>query len=320
MMRLHCPACGRALQVQEALAGKRGRCPRCKATILIPDPAPPCPQSPPTQAEEMGLPERQMRLKERPPDGPSLEASPPAWAVPEPAAPAPAGPKGLRRHPWPLDVLLYPTSVSAMVNLAVFGFLLLLDNLVARVGVPYGQGLRVGYGGLTLLYVIYYLTDCVRDSADGGTRAPDNLTSMPDFKGALAQVQDILVTILVFALPAGLAYLIRRRIDPVFWTAVACSAFVLPMALLSVILFDSLSGLNPKTWLVSIGRVFLPYLGLVLVLASMIALMAGVVQILPWTLIGFLFSSLTVLYAAMIAAHILGRFYFRYDKSIGWGI
>lgn len=261
-----------------------------------------------------------MRLKERPPDGPRPEASPPAWAVPGPAAPTSAEPKGPRRHPWPLDVLLYPTSTSGLVNTLVFVGLLCLGGLAGLIRTPYMGLLGLIGSFLVLAYALCYLSECVRDSADGGTRAPDNLTSIPDFKGALAQVQDILVTILVFAVPAGLTYWVRRRIDPVFWTVVACSAFALPMVLLSVVLFDSLSGLNPKTWLLSIGRAFLPYLGLVLVLASTIALLVWGVQILASTLIGLLFSALLAIYTAMIAAHILGRFYFRNERSIGWGI
>ena len=262
-----------------------------------------------------------MHLKERPPDGPRPETVPPAWAAPEPAAPKPAEPKGLRRHPWPLDVLLYPTSTSGLVNLVIFWGIAALDIVVMRgLRLYYAGILHVLAGAVISAYLIYYLTDCVRDSADGGTRAPENLASMPDFKDALVQFRDIVLTVAAFALPAELMYLIRWRTDPVLWAVVGCAAFFFPMTLLSVILFDSLSGLNPRYWLISIGRAFIPYVGLVLALASIIAVMAWVARIMERTAIGFVFSALLNLYAYMIAAHILGRFYFRYEKKIGWGI
>jgi Zn-dependent protease with chaperone function len=39
-IRFHCPACDAAIQVKEALAGKQGRCPRCKEAVRVPDGAP----------------------------------------------------------------------------------------------------------------------------------------------------------------------------------------------------------------------------------------------------------------------------------------
>lgn len=35
----NCPTCNQQLSVQDSLAGQRGRCPKCKATINIPGPA-----------------------------------------------------------------------------------------------------------------------------------------------------------------------------------------------------------------------------------------------------------------------------------------
>jgi len=321
MIRLNCPACGHGLQVKEAHAGKRGRCPKCNQVVVVPTPPPSHQTAPPSEDETVTFREGEMHLKERPPDGPRPEAAPPAWTVPEPAAPTPAEPKGLRKHPWPLDVLLYPTSVSGLVNIVIFTGLLLLGGPVGgRIRVPY-MGILILIGLIIILaYAVYYLTDCVRDSAGGGTRAVDNLTSTPGLIDILVQVGDVLVAILGLGLPAWAYGLVQWRIDPVFWAMVGCAGFCLPMALLSVILFDSLSGLNPRYWLISIGRAFIPYVGLVLALTSIIALMVWVGRIMERTAIGFVFSALLNLYVYMIAAHILGRFYFRYEKKIGWGI
>lgn len=319
MIRLNCPGCGYGLQVKEAHTGKRGRCPKCNQVILVPmatthSPQPTTPAK--EEEEEVTFPEGEMRLKERPLDGPKAEATPPAWAVPEPPAPTPHEPKGLRKHPWPLDVILYPTSMSGLLNLAVFGGFLLLNVVMARVYSLYGGILRLIPGILITAYLTYYLAECVRDSADGGTRAPDNLTSMPDFKDASLQVQGLLLAALAFGMPAGLYALVRWRIDPMFWTLLGCAGFFFPMALLSVILFDSVSGLNPRYWLISVTRAFIPYLGLVLALTSIIAVTVWVVR----SMAGFLLLALVILYMVMIGAHLLGRFYFRYERQIGWDI
>src|SRR4029077_19231425 len=52
-IRFHCPACAAAIQVKEALAGKQGRCPRCKEAVRVRPPtaqqfSPPC--APPAAA------------------------------------------------------------------------------------------------------------------------------------------------------------------------------------------------------------------------------------------------------------------------------
>jgi len=320
MIKLSCPGCGHGLQATESQAGKQGRCPRCRQSILVPqNAAPPGPLKAPDDGVGE-LFEGEWRLKERPPDGPRPEAKLPAWAASSPPAPTPEMPKGLRRYPWPVDVPLYPTSVSGLLNLAVFGGLLLLDIVLARVRNLYGGILRLILAVSITGYLTYYLTECVRDSADGGTRAPDNLSSTPDFRDAVLQIQDLLLAGLAFGLPAGVYALARWRIDPVFWGLVGCAAFFFPMGVLSVILFDSMSGLNPRYWLLSVVRVFVPYGALVMALAAIVGLMVWVARIMEWSIAGFLLSALVILYTAMIAAHILGRFYFRYSSQIGWGI
>lgn len=36
-MKLACPQCGKLLEVPDASAGKRGKCPACQTVFLIPD-------------------------------------------------------------------------------------------------------------------------------------------------------------------------------------------------------------------------------------------------------------------------------------------
>ena len=105
-----------------------------------------------------------------------------------------------------------------------------------------------------------------------------------------------------------------------FWALVWGMGACLPMALLSVILFNSLSGLNPRYWLLSIASAFLPYLGLLVFLAVIAGAVTLLGVIARRSILGLLFCAVVVQYTAMIAAHVLGRFYFRFEKRIGWGI
>ena len=114
--------------------------------------------------------------------------------------------------------------------------------------------------------------------------------------------------------------LARWRIDPVFWGLIGCAAFFFPMAALSVILFDSMSGLNPRYWLRSTVTAFLPYLGLILALAAIAGAAVFMATVMAESMAGLLLAAVAALYLAMITAHTLGRFYFRYEKKIGWGI
>jgi len=62
----------------------------------------------------------------------------------------------------------------------------------------------------------------------------------------------------------------------------------------------------------------LPYLGLVLVLGSMAFLIVNVNQALAgYPLLGFAFG-LAEYYLILIAAHLLGRFYWRHSEKLNW--
>jgi len=39
MIRFQCDECGSTLKVEDRLAGKKGKCPKCNAVTMIPDPS-----------------------------------------------------------------------------------------------------------------------------------------------------------------------------------------------------------------------------------------------------------------------------------------
>ena len=305
---------------------------------MVPVRTPLVPPGPRAEEADVAFPESEMRLKDQPPDGPSWTKSPP-WAMPEPQTAPPQTPKGLRQHPWPLDVLLFPASVSCLLNLVVFWGGSTLAIMLAQPNSFYPGGIlemiadawlmrqsrplrSMGVGILILATFVTacltrYLAECVRESSRGGTRAPDS----PGIIDAAIQVQNLLLALLAFGIPAGVYALARwGLVDSLSWTIVGCAGFFLPMALLSMILFDSMSGLNPRYWLLSVVRVLVPYGALVVALAAIVGLVAWVVRITEQSLVGLLLLAMVILYTATVIAHILGRFYFRYSQRIGWGI
>ena len=87
-VRVKCPECGASLRTNASLAGKRGRCPKCRASILIP--AAPSKPKAPEKARAEAAPE-QVPAEDRPPSPETAGATEaPSEALPaEDHAPAP---------------------------------------------------------------------------------------------------------------------------------------------------------------------------------------------------------------------------------------
>jgi hypothetical protein len=251
-----------------------------------------------------------------------------------------------RKLPWLIDVLLYPASVSGAIHLAMFLFLPPLVWAFLRLG-PMGLffifvPLSVGVYLLLVGYMLYYICLCIFDSAKGGRRAPDITTlDIPGAGELISQLFLVLGAIAVCFWPAGLYYVFTKKIDLVFWVLSACGIFFLPMALLAGVLFDATHALNPVFIIGSIARTFLPYCALVplfCVLGGLLAVIAsntfslsstqslqqGIGQI---TLVvarlfrvTLTYPGMAFVYLAMVAAHLLGWFYWWYKDKLNWGL
>jgi len=98
----------------------------------------------------------------------------------------------------------------------------------------------------------------------------------------------------------------------------AYGVFFFPMGLLAVVIFDSVAGLNPILIIGSIFSTFFQYCGLILLFFAIGALFIISMTILPqFWLLGF-FSNVTLLYMAMVYAHLLGRFAWHYKEKLNW--
>lgn len=335
MLEFRCQHCGQRLTAGGNLAGRDSRCPRCKHRVAIPSVSAPPPSvvgedqevtliDPAVQPHDdalLNLTERHERLAgER-----AEEAHQEKATLASLGFAAPVEHTGERRYPWPLDVLLYPSSGSGLTMLALLvGVPLVLDLIHRFVPVLGRLGLafliaRIAFG----LYVGYYFAECVYDSAKGGTRAPKVFGGTLDWSEIWSRVSYLLAVYFVYALPAVVCERLGGRGHPVFWALLAYGLVFFPMGLLAMVMLDSISALNPLLLLGSIFRVFLPYCGLMLLFAVVVVPVwlahRGTPEGLPplWLeIVGLTISS----YGAFLLAHILGRFYWRCNEQLDWGL
>jgi predicted Zn finger-like uncharacterized protein len=326
MMRFECPHCGAKLRVPEANAGKEGRCPRCKKTLAVP-------QAPEPELELIRdeaaadariTPELPGQSGRRPLPLPGGRRNSPLDRQQDQELLASLGPlpapehTGERKIPWLLDVLLYPATLSGVIALLVIAVAPLFLQLIPW---PVLFATR-GFSGINIvlgLYAAWYLAECVYDSAKGGTRAPDVFTADTRLSELWSRVSYLLAVYIVFVLPPVIYGLCTRRVDAIFLGLVAWSAVFFPMGLLAMVVNDAVFVLNPLFLLGAIFRVFLAYIGLLLLIVASAFLFLLIFVRLPWTWRGIM-APLIAAYISFILAHILGRFYWRYRDRLDWGL
>jgi hypothetical protein len=192
---------------------------------------------------------------------------------------------------------------------------------------------------LLIGYILYYLSWCVINSAKGGLRAPDiTIYEVPDKGELLSQLFLILGSVAVCFCPASVYYIFTERTDLLFWLLLAYGIFFLPMVLLRAVMFDSVDSLNPISIIGSIFKAFLPYCGLILVFCILAAILRPIISNSPkpQNLLAafnyltillsyqsgavFFYHKIALIYLAMIAAHLLGRFYWWHKDKLDWGL
>jgi hypothetical protein len=217
-----------------------------------------------------------------------------------------------------------------MLHLAVFVFLPRIVSffvgLLARFLAPFlqeGTGyiitfltmpFRIVFGS----YVVYYIVNCVIDSAKGNRRATD--VTMPanvDAGDLIEQVVLLFGCVAICFWPAAIYYVITKQTDSRFWLLMSCATFFLPMSFLRGVMFDSFDALNPIRIIQSICKTFLPYCGLVLFFLVLGGFAARAVPRLPvW---GFLSAGIEI-YLVFVLAHRVGWFYWWHKDKLNWGL
>ncbi len=331
MLKFNCKNCGQKISVPEVHAGKKGKCPKCKAIVVVPEinddiplklrdsdtdnlqyvPKPPEPElrlkrdtSPQTRYDGLSADGlnvtneflRKPESKEKPPE---------------------------RKLPWILDIFLYPTSVSGMIHLGVFSVGICLLGLFSTINLfCFMRLLSFILLCLFVGYTLYYLSDCVRDSAAGQIRAHDTLTqsSTPDRWECIGQVINVLACISI-CFGAVIAYFsVTKELDWIFGLLIISGVILFPMTLLSMVMFNSFSGLNPVLIISSIISTIFEYLGLLVLFYSFGVLVILMLRLFPIAIINVCIAIIMVIYFAMIACHLLGRFYYLNSKKLNWEV
>ncbi len=346
MIKFSCKNCGQNISVPDVHAGKKGKCPKCKTIVIVP-------QVKSAADEHKNLVSGKQldssssasnfQLKKEPPsqtggaykvfanDLDTMRNQERITKMPEDEKPQE------RKLPWILDIFLYPTSTSGLINLGIFWILPILLGFTGRI-LPilfiWGIQLILGLAGLVVAgYMYYYFMECIRDSASGGIRAPENIGSMPDMGDVVTQVMEIIASVVIFWGPLG-AYLMYKiffqsteatsyyepTTDMVFWLLLGYGIFFFPMGLLALAMFGSSSAFNPFLWIVSIFSAFFQYCSLVLFFCVLVWLFSRVASFLQQSLLfSYLFGA-AFIYLAMVASHLLGRFYYLNSKKLNWDV
>jgi len=342
MIKFHCKNCGHKIGAPEHNVGKKGKCPKCRSILVVPkiddsqllknrqkDSAAThhktpenTPEPPPKKRKQTDPPKTRNIFADNFIEKATFETRRTIEKAEE---------TGTRELPWLVDILFYPTSTSGLVNLAIFWLLPILIS-VAHAILPiqfccWIPVLRILVLAVIFAYMLYYLTDCIRDSAKGGTRAPENMGNMPDMGEVASQFIEIAALVFILWAPAT-AYFFFRLIYPdilapdniIFGLLIAYAVFFFPMALLALAMFNSSTAFNPFLWVSSIFSTFFRYCLLVLLLCALAWLFAMAVYYLQQSLlIAYLFG-LVFIYLAMLAAHLLGRFYYVNSDKLRWDV
>ena len=177
---------------------------------------------------------------------------------------------------------------------------------------------------LIFLSTLWYLANCIRSCAEGEIDPPSLLgDGQGDSPGDwIRQFFLIGVTFSVCIYPV---FAIRNFIeipDAVFCGILAIGIFLLPMCLLSVVMFDSLEALNPILIMASIFSTFFHYLLVALLFFVPILLFIWSAVIKSGTINLFLLLLLRIVgcYLLMMDAYILGWFFHKYEEKLRWDV
>jgi hypothetical protein len=233
-------------------------------------------------------------------------------------------PSTQRKIPWFIDIFFYPFNWPGLKHLALFILVPpLLTIIEDSLPDPFNFMLSIlNYiiKFLIFLYMYWYLAECVRESASGWTRAPQGFGGLPTLRDMFGQVINIIGCLAVFFAPFVLYMLFAQKAGIIFWLLLIYAVSLYPMTLLAVTLFDSGRGFNFHLIFKSISKTFLPYIGLVLFLVLIVIL----ISLIPSEAIDSSFWNyilrMIVIYAAFIGAHLLGRFYWKYQDKLNWDV
>jgi DNA-directed RNA polymerase subunit RPC12/RpoP len=230
---------------------------------------------------------------------------------------------------WPF---LFPIRGSAMGMIGVF---ILSKIIVSFLSIlPLIGLIAIGLSILVQAYIYWYLYLCVQTAAEGKIRSPDLLQEDEgDYLGMIWRMIRMILAVFFCMAPAIIYFLWNNAgmfkdthtekagIDGIFWSMFAAGLFFMPMTLLSIVMHDSIGGLNPFLIISAVIRTLLKYLVLVICFSIPLG-MTFVVNMFSGRL-GFWFAlpaEVLSYYLAFVGAAILGRFFYRNEKQLNWEV
>jgi DNA-directed RNA polymerase subunit RPC12/RpoP len=324
-VRFTCSMCEEEIKVSEDSRGKLTECPHCGCYVEVPSEKIPAEAEKPKTSIQLS---KEESVSEKPRESPGvLEKKTPI----EDASPA-----GKRRLPWLIDIFLYPTSRGGLTTIAIIIALIILPGCCISGRRIVGFLLRIIWMVGVYSYMYWYFSECVGDSAAGGLRAPEALSISESFGEMFQNYLRLLACYAFFFGPVTFYYYACIRFSHtrpnavIFWSLQTYGVFFFPMGILAVVMFDSVRGLSPALLIRSIASTFLPYCGLVILFYGLGILFVigivgstsagravGSILSLILTLISILVGFIWML---LVAGHLLGRFYWRYEEKLNWNV
>ena len=348
----HCENCGRGISVPKIDAGKKAICPQCSNTFIIP-----AIQSPGSAATQnysgdliarstdsaldptlLDVPE-QYNLKEEPAGGSNVSEEDSKAEETESA--------DRRKLPWILDIFLYPISggtlstigiiliLKLIADFATSGMLICCVCLGGTLGLAMGAILGLVLRIISYSYLYWYFTECIRDSALGGLRAPVVIADMPGLGDMIWHLIRIFscyaFTLGPVTFYRGYTYFLGiEGNNVILLVLLTYGMFFFPMGILAVVMFDSVNGLKPTLLIRSIASTFFHYCGLVIlfyglgilfgVLYGRIVLILIKSGLFSWNFLVYIIFNMFLIYSLLISGHLLGRFFYRYEDKLYWEV
>jgi DNA-directed RNA polymerase subunit RPC12/RpoP len=329
MIHFTCAKCGKSFTATNDYAGKKGQCTKCNSEIFIPasvDAPPPELQKPKFARDVPEIIENNFHEKS------TGESQPEKYK---------------RKLPWLIDIFLYPISKSGITTLLVLSCTPLLLMIITYVfSIVPVIGIFIGFSAALLIcvinaYAFLYLCECIQNSADGYVRLSINAGDHTDLGETFFMTLRIFVCLLLFLLPGLIRLYYFNEADNIldfifvfreyntpdkgFYILSAISAAFFPMGLLSIVMKESFSGLNPILICKSILRTHIFYVWLLILFWAGIT---AIVYVRIFIIKTFRneFSHMAAIgvfrffeiYILMIVAHLMGRFYYKNSHRLDW--
>jgi len=322
LIHFTCQQCGQKIRIAEIHAGKKAKCPKCKNTFVVPKPS----SASSTKPGDFDLifqdgPEEKASFEEPAPEIKADQKAEDLRKLEELAGTKEPEPVTRRKLPVFIDVFLYPANFN---GLKVLGFIIVIPLLIHLGGMlPGAAGILVSaIGGVVKycigIYVYWYFCECIRESANDTRRAGLLFANCPDLLAMGWQMIKLFGCNVLLVFPVSLYFVLTRKTDVIFYLLLLYSVFFFQMGLLAITITDSIISLNPVFLIRSVCRTFLPYCGLTLLFCIVMVFFGIIRPILSDTVLQVYILYTVYIYLFLVAAHVLGRFYFRYQDKLDW--